>query len=316
MLTLEEIACALSTEPWTVVMHNNADLDAFGSAVALYTSFGLRISAFFGLSRAAKHLQRACGVPLSEEKPTGNILILDTAQMTEIPLQPQKLMVIDHHPTTKPERNTYVDAESTSCAEIVYKLIKISGRSLDRRGALGILAGILSDTSQFRRAGSETLRTVAEIMEHSGVNIDEVLSLFDPTPPKAERIARLKAAQRLGFEDICGFIVATSVVGAYESSSCLALLQLGADIALVASQRNNKFQMSTRATPDVEALGLNMGQILQNIGREIGWDGGGHPSAAGMRGVGDAEAALHICKEQIKEILGNKAQHKCKKCGG
>ena len=47
--------------------------------------------------------------------------------------------------------------------------------------------------------------------------------------------------------------------------------------------------------------GFNLGEIIKDIGTETDNDGGGHDGAAGLSGVGDIEAMLHICMQRTME---------------
>jgi hypothetical protein len=49
--------------------------------------------------------------------------------------------------------------------------------------------------------------------------------------------------------------------------------------------------------------GLHLGQLLGGVGEETDSDGGGHGGAAGLVGIGDAEAILNICMQKALEFL-------------
>ena len=59
--------------------------------------------------------------------------------------------------------------------------------------------------------------------------------------------------------------------------------------------------MSARATQNMVRRGFNLGEIIKDIGSETDNDGGGHEGAAGISGVGDIEAMLHICMQRTME---------------
>jgi nanoRNase/pAp phosphatase (c-di-AMP/oligoRNAs hydrolase) len=48
---------------------------------------------------------------------------------------------------------------------------------------------------------------------------------------------------------------------------------------------------------------LNLNQILGDIGRAHGGDGGGHSSAASFDARGDPEALLQECRNRVAELL-------------
>ena len=69
----------------------------------------------------------------------------------------------------------------------------------------------------------------------------------------------------------------------------------------VASQRDENYRLSARATQEMVRRGFNLGDIVKDIGGETDSDGGGHDGAAGLSGIGDIEAMLHICMQRTME---------------
>ena len=119
----------------------------------------------------------------------------------------------------------------------------------------------------------------------------------------SERIAMMKCAERSRFDRVGDMIVAVSYGGSFEASGCRALLQAGADVVYVASQRDDAYRISARATQDMVRRGVNLGQIFKELGHEVTADGGGHGGAAGISGIGDCEAILHICMQKTMDIF-------------
>ena len=189
----------------------------------------------------------------------------------------------------------YCDESRRSCAEIVFEILKRAGTEVDRRLGLALAVGMLTDSGHFRFANSALMRTFSEVMEVSGINMDEVMDLTDLEPDVSERISQLKGAQRMRFDRLGDHIVAISLGSAHESSVCKAMLNIGADVAFVGSQRDERFRISARARQDVVRKGLHLGKLLDEVGGETSNNGGGHAGAAGLTGVGDVEAVLNIC---------------------
>jgi nanoRNase/pAp phosphatase (c-di-AMP/oligoRNAs hydrolase) len=84
---------------------------------------------------------------------------------------------------------------------------------------------------------------------------------------------------------------------------CKALLDLGADIAFVGSQRGEMFRISARATQAMVRKGVHLGKLLGAVGTETTNGGGGHPGAAGITGTGDVEAILNISVDNALRLL-------------
>ncbi len=119
----------------------------------------------------------------------------------------------------------------------------------------------------------------------------------------------MKGGQRLRYQSLGNYIVAVSQVSSFESDVSGALLSLGADIAFVGSQREDGFRISARATQTIVKEGLHLGNLMVDVGKENGCNGGGHDGAAGLSGVGDVEAMLNICIKRTKKALKLITQH-------
>lgn len=311
---LEDILKELEKGKKCVLLHVNADPDALGSAIALSLAFpDVSIGAVGGLSKNGKYLQKNLGIEVLEEPDISmydKIVVVDTPspeRLGEFKDRLNNLIVIDHHSKTFDwgTELIYVDEDKTSCGEIVYQILKLGEKEITHQIGLALLAGILTDTGKFSYANPGTLKTFGEIMEATRVSMEEVLSVFEDEHETdySKKISRLKGAQRLRYETEEGYIVAVSQVGSFESGVCSALLSLGVDVAFVGSQRDDGFRISARATQVVVKNGLHLGNLLADIGKENGCDGGGHDGAAGLSGVGDVEAMLNICMERTKEVF-------------
>jgi len=309
---LEDIISRLSSTDKLILVHGNADPDALGSAYAMAKAFPpADILPVEGLDRTSKNVSSRLGMELitKPERSYPLIVVLDTSSPEQLGTYAQMegdMIIIDHHcPTNKwAERGTYLcDESKRSCAEVVLDIIDRAGRPIGREMALGLCAGILTDTGHFRFANPASLRAFARLIEMVGANVEDVLALTDSPTDISERVAQMKGGQRMRFERIGGHIVAISQGSSFESSVCKSLLSLGADIAFVASQRGDEFRLSARARQDLVRKGLHLGHLLGYVGEETDNDGGGHGGAAGLTGTGDAEAILNICMQNAMAFL-------------
>lgn len=308
---LEDILSELEKGKKCILLHVNADPDALGCAIALSLAFSdVSICAVGGLSKNGKSLQKNLGVEVIEQPDISlydKIVVVDTPspeRLGEFKDKFRDLIVIDHHSKTF-DWNTelcYVDENKASCGEIIYQILKLGEKEITRQIGLALLAGIMTDTGKFSYANATTLKTFAEIMEVTGIGMEEVLSVFEEEHETdySRRISKLKGAQRLRYQSLKGYIVAVSQVSSFESDVCNTLLSLGADVAFVGSQRDDRLRISARATQAIIKEGLHLGNLMADIGKENGCDGGGHDGAAGLTGIGDVEAVLNICMERTK----------------
>ncbi|MEM0448981.1 MAG: DHH family phosphoesterase [Methanomassiliicoccales archaeon] len=309
---LKDIGLQLMHGRKLVLVHGNADPDALGSAYALYSAFpDVTVVAPDGLDRVSKLIaEKLSFMPENKVEIShfDKIVVLDTSSPDQLaPFQdlPDDCIVLDHHARNERWNRHlyYCDESKRSCAEIVYDLLKVCNLKLSRNASLALLAGMLTDSGHFKFATPALLSVFAEIMESSGIEMDEIYDLVDLEQDISERIAQLKGAQRLRFERVGDKLVAMSLGSAFESSVCKSLLTIGADVAFVGSQRGEQFRVSARAKPDLVRQGMHLGKMLEDIGIETTGDGGGHGGAAGLIGQGDVEAILNICVSRTVEFL-------------
>ncbi len=310
---IKETAELLKTENKVILVHGNGDMDAVGSAFALSVCFPKGdIFAPGGVDRVAGMAAEKLGIPILEECDIGGydlVVVVDTSSpeqlkpgAAEIPLGS---VVIDHHkPTGKWEGMHFLcDETKVSCCEIIKELAECSGSGIPREAALALLGGMLTDSGHFQYANPGMMRSFADLLQKSGIHMDEVFNLTRSQMTVSERIAVMKAVGRVKFDRVGDMIVSISYGGSFESSSCRALMMIGADVAFVGSQRDEEFRISARATQEAVRRGIHLGNILGGISGETDTDGGGHGGAAGLSGIGDVEAMLHMCMMKTMEVF-------------
>lgn len=308
-----------------LLCHHNADPDAICAAFAfsrllerLRPELNTEIGAAQGPSRLSKFMLKSLPVKLVKQpriEKADLIVLLDTntiQQLDELGVRVRAsnspLIVIDHH-ASHPETErlatiSVADEEASSTCEIVYHFFKETKVELTKTEAIALFLGIAYDTRHFILANSATLKTVADLID-AGVNAKDTLSLLSLPMEFSERIARLKASRRAKLMKIGDWLVALSHVGAYQASAARALVALGAHVAIVAGQRENKLQVSLRACSDFrEKTGIHLGRDIANpLGEYLHGMGGGHAVSAGANGVGNVEASLKRCVRLLKERL-------------
>ncbi|MEM2119087.1 MAG: DHH family phosphoesterase, partial [Candidatus Bathyarchaeia archaeon] len=218
------------------------------------------------------------------------------------------IIVIDHHSvhpeTMKQATLCITNEESSSTCEIVYNFFKQTNTKPDPTVAKALFLGIAFDTRHFVLASSSTLKNIADLIE-AGVNAQETLPLLSLPMDFSERVARLKASRRVKLFRIKDWIIALSHVSAYQASAARSLIDLGADVAVVAGQKNQEIEVSLRATREFhEKAKVHLGRdIAKPLGEYIHGMGGGHSTAAGANGVGELESTLKRCYLILKEKI-------------
>ena len=319
-----ELADSAGT-PIVVMGHRNADPDALASAYVVREmlrakGYDARLVFPEGLSQASKRLVREVigkdPGDVEDEAPEESAMavVVDTAspeqlgELSNFALN-VLLVVIDHHSSNKLVERAKVaihDATARATSELVYLMAThILGLELDRKALELLLAGIVYDTRHFILSNARTLRIASELLEQ-GASLERVLkALQSPPMEPPERIARIKGAKRMHCVRAGDYIVAFTHVGAYESSVARALLDLGADLVIVVSERGSETRIVGRAKKSiVEKLGIHLGRdIMEQLGRSLGGGGGGHAQAAGASVRASLERAFSEAVRIVENLL-------------
>jgi nanoRNase/pAp phosphatase (c-di-AMP/oligoRNAs hydrolase) len=293
--------------------HRNADPDAVSSAFALSEAIGGTIGIVDSCNRVASLLIDKLRINVVEKPDPSDYditLVVDTSTISQLnDIKLGKYCVIDHHATTALIENAdfYLHRHATSTAEMVFGILKIMGAPIMRRTALGLLTGIITDTGHFKHATSETFRTVSEIVAASGVEYAEVLEMMATTPQDISmRIAMLKCATRATIERVDDWLVVDSHVNSFGGSASSMFLNIGADIALIGTSRDDSVRVSGRAKREAVGAGVNLGKIMEDISVNYQGTGGGHAGAAGIDVVADMDVIIEECKNRVRDVLKGK----------
>jgi len=214
-----------------------------------------------------------------------------------------KKVLIDHHPLTKNSRKLadtiFLDTKTSSACEIVYRLYKTSKVKISKQVAQVLLVGIMADSQHLLLAGAKTIEAVNDLCK-LGASLEVARKVLTHEKEISERIARLKGAQRVSVYNVNNFIVAFSRVGSFHASAARALLDLGADLAVVVGGDEKESKASLRATTKFYAesklhLGIDIASKLSDAG-------GGHPTAASL--------TLNVSEDELANMLMNTIEMK------
>jgi len=312
-----------------ILGHQNADPDAVCSMIAfarLYNRLnpdGTPQLAANDISRLSNQVLQVfeTEMTISSAPEPGHdlVVLLDTNSrfqlgetLQHIPENPSKTIVIDHH-----ERNPEIDLiadhqilhdDKSSTCEIMAKIYSDLGVQIDASTANLLLTGMIFDTRRFFYAGFETFSTAMKLIE-VGADYEKCVRSLLIKPDRSERIARLKAATRIKVHLIDDWIVATSKINAFEASACRGLIELGADVAIVAGNPSKDVvRFSSRSTREFfQKTGISLGSdVMEPIGQLIEGEGGGHANAAGANGKKNLEKAIVHSVELIRRAVETK----------
>lgn len=307
---LTELIRELSDGKKLILLHTNADPDAVGAGYALSRCFPeCVLGAHKSLNRPSKLIVNALSIEVlidPDPRPFDKVIIVDTStesMLGELVQHIDAPIIIDHHAKTSwPNAKLYYcDETRSSCCEMVYEILEHADREVDRTTALALLCGILSDSGGFKRATTSTFRVFIELMETAEASMAEILALTWRRPDASAKIAMFKGAHRAKYKVVGENILAYSKIGAFEGELSAALLRLGADVAVVASQKKDAFVLIAKAKSHIP---LHLGNLMNELGNELNTcSGGGHKGAAGLNGVGDANELLTRCVARLEGAL-------------
>jgi phosphoesterase RecJ-like protein len=310
-----------------LLCHHNADPDAVCSAYAFQSllakcrpNLTVEIGSGQGISRLSKHILKHIPIAVNlqpDVEKADVIVLLDTNTTQQLGHLAERMaktkapiIVVDHHAahpqTEQIAKLCITNEEASSTCEMVYDFYKQLNIKPDLNEAKALFLGITFDTRHFVLANSSTFKTISELSD-IGVNPQEELSSLALPMDFSERVARMKACRRAKLLKIENWIIALSHVSAYQASAARALVDLGAHMAVVAGQKNEKIEISMRCTRDFnEVTGIHLGRdIAKPLGEYLQGMGGGHATAAGVNGTGDIEKGLKRCLRLVKEKLSN-----------
>ena len=291
--------------------HRNADADAIGSSFALSQAFGGAIGVFDDLSRTGASLAEAVDATVLLDPRFDDydlVVVVDTSVGIQVGSNlPVAYALIDHHLDEGLLDNAlfFIQRPAKSTAEIVWRILKENGKKASRDAALALMAGIISDTGRFKRATGETFSVAGELLEEGGFSYEEALGVLSIPTSISQRIAVLKAASRAEILRHGDWLIASSVVNSFEGFAAMSLVDIGADVAFVAGRhgKDERVRISARAGRAAARMGLNLAELLSEVGRAFYGDGGGHMSAAALEANGDPLVILDACRKKAADSL-------------
>ena len=310
-----------------LLCHHNADPDAICSAYAFQSllarysqNMTTEIGAGQGVSKLSRHILQHIPITVNLQpnvEKADAFVLLDTNTIQQLGQLAERvtkngapIIVVDHHAphpqTEQIAKLCITNEESSSTCEMVYNFYKQLNMKPGLNEAKALFLGITFDTRHFVLAGSSTFKTISELSD-IGVNPQEELSSLALPMDFSERVARMKACRRAKLIKLGNWIIAFSYVSAYQASAARALIDLGAHMAAVAGQKNEKIEISMRCTRDFnQVTRIHLGRdIAKPLGEFLQGMGGGHATAAGVNGIGNVEKGLKRCLRLVKENLSN-----------
>lgn len=308
-----------------IVTHVNADPDGVGSACGIYVLlrdyFNIkRARVIFpeGPSRLSKKLMAKYTIlkdyaeSVSEEDA---YIIVDAQSLETLGREKDEILskpffIIDHHQLNDVmvrKAYDYVIREEVSACILVYEMLKEARLSCHVNVLNLLAAGIIFDSKRFLRATPRAFKVIYELLRQ-GIHYNEIIEVLSGEMDVSERIARLKAAKRASLYKSGKWIIAFANVSAFEASAARALIELGADLAFVASESKGHLRISARSTSKFyKETSINLAlDVMKTLCTVMEGTGGGHKTAAGFNGRGRLNDAFNFLIRKLEKLLGYK----------
>lgn len=304
----------------TLFGHVNPDADAFGSAVGLALALrdrGTTVRVSFGwpaeVPESLRGLDRVgVFVPVAEVPAAPPLLVaLDTGSLDRLgPLADRvaatkaaggQVVVIDHHVSnTRYGTLNVVDDRAEATASLVLRLLDEWDTTLTEPVARALYAGLLTDTSSFRRATPSTHRAAARLLD-AGVDAQAVARPLLDTHPFGwlGMLSGVLSRAELDPSGARGLgLVHTSVTT--EDSTGLRLEDVESVINVIRSTSEAEVAAVLKQagpsqwTGSLRAIGhIDVSVAARSLG------GGGHRFAAGFTADGTADEVLTRLKSAL-----------------
>lgn len=309
---LEEINKA---EKIAIVVHENPDGDAVGSALAMKLALKqLGKTADLIIPEYSKELALLPGtdeiIKSSEIEEYDLAIALDCASIKLLNgctkyFENAKVKVsIDHHSSnTMFADYNYVDQDSPACAQLLLVIFNYFNINVTKEIGTCILAGIITDTGGFRYEGvtAETFRFVADLCE-KGIKVSQVYSQVFSRKTKSKFNLHKIAIDRLEFfED--GKIAFTYITKkdeeqvSAENGDYDGIVETGRDIEGV------EVSVFLRETDKGIKASLRSKNYVNVSEAAMMFGGGGHIRAAGCTIQGTIEQAKNQILNRVKCYL-------------
>lgn len=311
-----------------VCTHVGGDGDGWGSACAIAFHFGaagtdVRLLAASPYPERLRFLLPSWVDPLGpgeqgfESLRSAEVqVVVDASELGRLGAfatlyEPERTVVIDHHPVTASAIEatlTLVDPSAAATAELVYDVISCDGDGIVPGAALCLYVGLVMDTGSFRysNTSARTHRLAAELIR-AGVEPGEVYRPLFATATSAE-LGTIEAALA-GLERDLEHGIAWTALPSDVAERFGALYEYEGIIDLVRNLQDTEVAVLVRDLGDGAvkvSLRATGPTDVASVARAFG--GGGHEKAAGAVVEGElaevTERIVEACRGAVRSALG------------
>jgi len=217
------------------------------------------------------------------------------------------LVVIDHHsPGDLADMAdiALIDTEASATAVLVYDVLSELMQSLSSEAAVGLAAGILDDTDYLADGTPRAVQAAVAVLGDIGSHTETLATLYDEVPDFSERVATAKAVARAdGYKSGQTLLMITHC-GSDQAAAAEALIDSGADIAFVLTERHDEVWVVGRLSDREDELRLP-DDVFDPLVDAYGGEGGGHADAGTAKLETTAlDAVARDCLKDVEQALG------------
>jgi nanoRNase/pAp phosphatase (c-di-AMP/oligoRNAs hydrolase) len=309
--------------------HRQGDPDALCSAGALKSllenlfqvpKLSIRVIIPQGASLLGRHVSNTLGIDFEEEVDGKSILESDFVIVVDTGdpklLEPfadvigetrARKTLVDHHGsslatgTWESFDDCVVVPVSTSTCEIIS--LGFPKEMLTKKISDMLLVGLLFDSQHLGIATKNTLRA-ALVLAEAGSDIATCKRILRHEPDRSEVIGRLKAAQRLRYDEANGQIIAVSEISSYHAAVARMLVDIGSDVGIAYGETGGESRLSARSSPTFfKRTGIDLSVEVKKAADHFNIIGGGHSTAASISGKIDAGVLADYMVQNLKSRL-------------
>ncbi|MHA1989425.1 MAG: DHH family phosphoesterase [Candidatus Hodarchaeales archaeon] len=244
----------------------------------------------------------------------GNIQVLDH----DLIINTKNIIFIDHHMETEYSASSMetmnfssdvteykcVENDFKASSEIVLQLFYLLNEKIDLEYLKILILGILTDSRRLMLADSPLLQLIAYwIDQDSKTSLYSLFEMLENDYSRSQRIAKLKAAQRIVIHQVDDYIIALTNISSFEGLVARSLIQLGADISCAVAETKDEIRISLRGRMKIlDELNIHLGELAGKIASNFpDATGSGHKGASGINIPGPF-SWLEI-RKQIETII-------------
>ncbi len=302
-IDLEELASLLlewKSKRVLFTFHSIGDTDSIASAIALSSFFkNSTIATPDIITSNAKRIMKNFGYDPESVKNrfplVDKVVLLDVNSFEECGAFHENLenfagemLIIDHHapkPLAKKDIYYFNNETYNSATSIVYAAISKARLGINSNIAKVLLAGIVSDSAEFRNATPDTFIQIGQLLKIAGFDYMELLENMQHVAEPESRLKSIEDIMSSKAEVKNGLLFMHGEAHAHANIAADYAIKIGADVALFYDMGEKEISFSARLRPPLEKkYNIHVGRIMQDVAKAIGGTGGGHPAAGGAYG--------------------------------